>query len=61
MFENVFKNNMKFQTSISNEIVAGVLIGGICLSGILYMLNSTEDEAISLLYSKQVTFEREQY
>lgn len=54
------KTNMKFESNVSNEVVAGVLIGGLCLSGILYLLNSTEDRAITLTYSSMLDVEQNQ-
>ncbi len=49
---------MNLQQNVSKDIVAGVLIGGIFLSGILYMLSSTEDQAISLTYSNALRTEQ---
>ncbi len=49
---------MKFETNVSNEVVAGVLIGGLCLSGILYLLNTTEEQALALTYSKTLVSEQ---
>lgn len=43
-------NTMQLQQNVGREVVVGVLIGGLFLSGILYMLNTTEDQAIALTY-----------
>jgi 2-keto-3-deoxy-L-rhamnonate aldolase RhmA len=40
---------MNLEQVVSKEVVAGVFIGALCLSAILFLLYKTEDNAVALM------------
>ncbi len=41
---------MNYTQRMSGEVTAGVLIGALCLTGILYVLYRTEDRAVAMMF-----------
>lgn len=41
---------MDLNQKVSKEVVAGFFLGAICLTGILYVLNATEQTAIAFSF-----------
>lgn len=48
---------MELNRKIGNDVTAGVLFGALCLTGILYMLNQTEEKSIALTYGATIQSE----
>jgi len=49
---------MDLSQKVSREVAAGVLFGAMCLTGILYVLDRTEETAISLSFGSYPGIER---
>ena len=45
---------MELTKKVGNDVTAGFLVGALSLTGILYLLNQTEEKAIALTYGVEI-------